>query len=98
MRGETLVQQHPPTPPSTGGEYQAGLQHIAHYNTSRGFAYASPRSIAHEGIPSHASHAVSHPEERLGLGIQYVRLTMLHSSNSNADQIVRLLDMLAYTM
>ncbi|KAL5118256.1 hypothetical protein ACEQ8H_003766 [Pleosporales sp. CAS-2024a] len=56
MRGETLIQQHPPTPPSTGGEYRTGLQHIAHYNTAPGFAYASPRTIAHEAIPSHGSH------------------------------------------
>jgi hypothetical protein len=88
MRGETLIQQHPPTPPSTGGEYQAGLQHIAHYNTGRGYAYASPRSIGHEGIPSHGSHVVSHPgEERLGLGIQYVRASMMFASHSHADSL-----------
>jgi hypothetical protein len=80
MRGGTLIQQHPPTPPSTGAEYQTGLQHIAQYNTGRGFAYGSPRSMVHEGIPSRGSHMVSHPSERLGLGIQYVRTSAIFAS------------------
>lgn len=87
MRGETLIQQHPPTPPSTGAEYQVGLQHIAHYNTARGFAYASPASIAHEGIPSHGSHVVSHPGEGHGLGLQYVRTLSIPHRNTMLTNI-----------
>ena len=77
MRGDTLIQQHPPTPPNTGAEYQASLQQIAQYNAGRGFSYGSPRSIAHEGIPSHGSHVDSHPGDGLGLGLQYVRTSTL---------------------
>jgi hypothetical protein len=80
MRGQTTLQQHPPTPPNNGGEYQTGLQNIAQYNTGRGFAYASPRSIVHEGIPSHGP-VVSHPGESLGLGIQYVRNLEISAPN-----------------
>ena len=80
MRGDTLVQQqHPPTPPNAGLEYHAGLQQVAQYNTNRGYSsgepgYGSPSSVAHEGIPLHASHADGHPRG-LGLGIQYVRVS-----------------------
>ncbi|EFQ87365.1 hypothetical protein PTT_17171 [Pyrenophora teres f. teres 0-1] len=76
MRGDTLVQQqHPPTPPNAGSDYHAGLQQVAQYNTNRGYSsgepgYGSPSSVAHEGIPSHASHGDSHPRG-LGLGIQH---------------------------
>ena len=79
MRGDTLIQQqHPPTPPNAGAEYQAGLHQAAQYNADRGYSfgeagYGSPGSVAHEGIPSHASHVDSHPRG-LGLGIQYVRV------------------------
>jgi hypothetical protein len=78
MRSETLLYQHPPTPPSNGTEYQAGLHQIAQYNADRGFsfddsAYGSPRTVAHEGIPSQGSRIDSGSGERLGLGIQYVR-------------------------
>ncbi|KAH7080477.1 hypothetical protein BKA63DRAFT_591047 [Paraphoma chrysanthemicola] len=71
MRAATLIHQHPPTPPSTGSEYQAGLQQVAHYNSGRGFSYGSPRLMAHEGIPSHGSHADSHTGDGLGIEIQY---------------------------
>jgi hypothetical protein len=78
MRGDTLIQQHPPTPPNARAEYQAGLHQVAQYNADRGYSfgeagYGSPGSVAHEGIPSHASHVDSHPRG-LGLGIQYVRV------------------------
>lgn len=78
MRGDTLVQQHPPTPPNAGSEYQSGLHPVAQYGVDRGYSfsetgYGSPGSVAHEGIPSHASHADNHPRG-LGLGIQYVRV------------------------
>jgi hypothetical protein len=77
MRGDTLIQQHPPTPPNAGAEYQAGLHQFAQYDANRGYSfgeagYGSPGSVAHEGIPSRASHVDSHPHG-LGLGIQYVR-------------------------
>jgi hypothetical protein len=76
MRGDTLIQQHPPTPPNAGAEYQAGLHQVAQYNADRGYSfgdawYGSPGSVVHERIPSHASHVDSHPRG-LGLGIQYV--------------------------
>ena len=77
MRGDTLIQQHPPTPPNAGLEYQIRLHQVAQYNVDRGYSfgeagYGSPGSVAHEGIPSHASHAGNHPRG-LGLGIQYVK-------------------------
>lgn len=76
--GETLVHRHPPTPPITGAEYQAGLSHIVQYNTDGSYSfgevsYGSPASVAHEGIPSHMSRVVSHTRVGQGLGIQYVR-------------------------
>jgi len=78
MRSETLLYQHPPTPPSNGTEYQTGLHQIAQYNVDRGFSfedsvYGSPRTVAHEGIPSQVSRVDSGSGEGLGLGIQYVR-------------------------
>jgi hypothetical protein len=76
MRSDTLIQQHPPTPPNAGAEYQAGLHQVAQYNAERGYSfgeagYGSPSSVAHQGIPSHASHADNHIRG-LGLGIEYV--------------------------
>ena len=76
MRSDTLTQQHPPTPPNAGVEYQAGLQQVAQYNADRGYSfseagYGSPSSVAHQGIPSHESHAGNYARG-LGLGIQYV--------------------------
>jgi hypothetical protein len=83
MRGDTLIQQHPPTPPNAGSEYQTGLHQVAQYNVDRGYpfgeaGYGSPSSVAREEIPSHVSHADNH-SRGLGLSIQYVRvLTSLH--------------------
>jgi hypothetical protein len=78
MRRDTLVEPHLPTPPNARAEYQAGLNQVAQYNADRSYSfgeagYGSPRSVAHEGIPSHASHVDSHPCV-VGLGIQYVRV------------------------
>jgi hypothetical protein len=78
MRGDTLIQQHPPTPPNAGADYQTGLHQVAQYNADRGYlfgeaGYGSSGLVAHEGIPSYASHVDSRPRG-LGLGIQYVRV------------------------
>jgi hypothetical protein len=71
-----MQQQHPPTPPNAGAEYQAGLHQVAQYNADRGYSfgnegYGSLGSVAYEGISPHVSHVDSHPRG-LGLGIQYV--------------------------
>ncbi|KAF2189624.1 hypothetical protein K469DRAFT_683039 [Zopfia rhizophila CBS 207.26] len=61
MKSETVVQQHPPTPPNVTVELQYGLHHIAQHNAERnylydesqlhGSAYVSPGHVVHEGIP-----------------------------------------------
>lgn len=78
MRSETLIHQHPPTPPITGTEYQSGLSHIARYNADGSYSfgevgYGSPGSPIHEGIPSRVSRVDSHSGNSIGLGLQYVR-------------------------
>lgn len=75
MRGDTLIQRHPPTPPTLMGDYQSGLHRVAQYNADRGYPYDNPSyagMIGHEGIPSRTSHMASHAGESVGLGIQYV--------------------------
>lgn len=86
MRGETLIQQHPPTPPNTSAEYQASLHQIAQYNTGRGFSYGSPRLMARETIPSNG-HIESHPGDGIGLGLQYVSISMSLLLMSSPDRV-----------
>ncbi|USP74454.1 uncharacterized protein yc1106_01728 [Curvularia clavata] len=74
MRDGTLIQQHPPTPPNAGAEYQAGLQQVAQYNADRSYSfeteYGSPGSVAYQGNPSRPSHADEYGRG-LGISIQY---------------------------
>lgn len=77
MRGDTLVQRHPPTPPTLVGDFHSGLHRVAQYNADRGYpyneaSYGVPGMAGHEGIPSRTSHVGSHAAEGVGLGIQYV--------------------------
>ena|SRR6186713_2509873 len=88
MISETLIQRHPPTPPSFGTELHSGLHQVARYVADRsysfdearhpGSAYGSPGSVGHEGISQHSSqgfqtsHLEGHPGPDFGLGIQYV--------------------------
>jgi hypothetical protein len=77
MRGDTLVQRHPPTPPTLVGDFHSGLHRVEHYNADRGYSYDEasygvPGVVGREGIPSRASHVGSHTGEGVGLGIQYV--------------------------
>ncbi|KAJ5058843.1 hypothetical protein J3E74DRAFT_247337 [Bipolaris maydis] len=76
MRGDSLIQQHPPTPPNAGAEYQVALHQVAEYNADRGCSfgeagYGSPSSVAHQGIPSHASHGDDHIRGLGLVGLQY---------------------------
>ncbi|KAH7343134.1 hypothetical protein BKA66DRAFT_434507 [Pyrenochaeta sp. MPI-SDFR-AT-0127] len=76
MMGETLVQQHPPTPPNTGTDYHSGLHQVVQYNTDRNYPfseanYHSPGSVAHEGIPSHATHVDGQSGSGLSSRIEY---------------------------
>ncbi|KAF1996831.1 hypothetical protein P154DRAFT_471929 [Amniculicola lignicola CBS 123094] len=85
MKAETLVQHHPPTPPSVGTELQSGLHQIAQYNAERnysydgaqrhGSAYGSPGPVVHEGVQHRSqSFQQSHADQQgqnFGLGIQY---------------------------
>jgi hypothetical protein len=78
MRGEMMAQRHPPTPPTLVGDYRSGPLHVAQYDVDRAYSYddmsyGSPVAVAHEGIPSQASHVGSLCGEGFGLGIQYVR-------------------------
>ena len=77
MRGETLVQRHPPTPPTLVGDFHSDIQRVAPYNTDRQYpheesSYGHTGVVGHEGIPSRTSHMASHAEEGVVLGIQYV--------------------------
>ncbi|KAF2856049.1 HMG box protein-like protein [Plenodomus tracheiphilus IPT5] len=76
MRAETLIHQHPPTPPINGTEYQTGLSHIAQYNADGSYSfgevgYGSPGSMGHEGLTSQMPRADGHSGNGFGLGIQY---------------------------
>lgn len=76
MRGDALVQRHPPTPPTLVGDFQVGLHRVAQYNADRGYlydeaSYGAVGLIGHEGIPSRASHVGSHTGQGVSLG-QYV--------------------------
>ncbi|KAF1930770.1 uncharacterized protein M421DRAFT_418248 [Didymella exigua CBS 183.55] len=76
MRGDTLIQRHPPTPPTLVGDFQSGLHRVAQYNADRGYpyeevSYGVPGVVGHEGIPSRTSHVGSHTGERVSLGMQY---------------------------
>ncbi|CAI6254798.1 unnamed protein product [Periconia digitata] len=61
MKSETLIHQHPPTPPNLNVDLQSGFHHLAQYNAGRRFSYeetngygagyASPGSITHDGLP-----------------------------------------------
>ncbi|KZM22763.1 hypothetical protein ST47_g6081 [Ascochyta rabiei] len=39
MRGDTIIQRHPPTPPTLVGDYQSGLHQVVQYNADRGYPY-----------------------------------------------------------
>lgn len=86
MMGETLIQQHPPTPPNTSTDYHSGLHQVVQYNTDRNHPfseanYGSPGSVVHEGIHSHASHVDNHD---LSSRIRYVCSTaVLRASGTN---------------
>ncbi|KAJ8116263.1 hypothetical protein OPT61_g2291 [Boeremia exigua] len=76
MRGDTLIQRHPPTPPTLVGDFHSGPHRVAQYNADRGYpydeaSYGVPGVINHERIPSRTSHVGSHTGEGVGLGIQY---------------------------
>ena len=83
MKSETLVQQHPPTPPIASADLQSSLHQVAQYNAdgqypyndaqSYGVAYGSQERVMQDGIPRHPSQIGGHPDETFGLGIQYVR-------------------------
>jgi uncharacterized iron-regulated membrane protein len=66
MKSQTLVQQHPPTPPSVGAD-QTGLHQVAQYNADRDYSYNDLHSAAYS-----SSGAILHDGETFGLGIQYV--------------------------
>jgi hypothetical protein len=73
-----IAQRHPPTPPTVVGDYQTGPLQLEQYDMEHAYpyddlSYGSPVAVAHEGIPSQASHAGSLCGEGFGLGIQYVR-------------------------
>ncbi|KAH6615165.1 hypothetical protein C7974DRAFT_60268 [Boeremia exigua] len=72
MRGDTLVQRHPPTPPTLVGDFHSDLHRVAQYGADGGYSYseAGYGVHGHEGIPLRAAHAGSHGEG-VGLGIQY---------------------------
>jgi len=81
MRGDTLVQRHPPTPPTLVGDFRSGLHRVAQYNADRGqpyddASYGAPGVVDHEGVHSRTSQAGSHAGEGVGLGIQYVGTTV----------------------
>ena len=91
MRGDTLIQRHPPTPPTFVGDFHSDLHRVAQYNADRGYpydeaSYGVPGVVGHEGIPSRASHVGSHNGEGVGLGIQYVS-TWYPNTDNDADQI-----------
>lgn len=82
MRGDTLIQRHPPTPPTLVGDFQSGLHRVAQYDADRGYpydeaSYGVPGMAGHEGIPSRTSHVGSHSGEGVSLGMQYVGTTEL---------------------
>ena len=84
MKSETLLHQHPPTPPNIGHDLHAGLHQIAQYNVSRnysfdgslphGSAYGSPEpgvhDVVHHSLPLRAHE--SHPGSEIDLGAHYV--------------------------
>ena len=77
MRGDTLIQRHPPTPPTLVGDFQSGLHRVAQYNADRGYpydeaSYGVHNMVGQEGIPSRMSHVGSHDGEGISLGMQYV--------------------------
>ena len=77
MRGDTLIQRHPPTPPTLVGDFHSGLHRVAQYNADRGYPYDESSYdlagvVGHEGLPSRTSHGASHAGDGMGLGIRYV--------------------------
>jgi hypothetical protein len=74
MRGDTLIQRHPPTPPTLLGDFHSGLHRVAQYNADRGYpydesSYGPAGIVGHEGLPSRTSHVAG---DGMGLGIHYV--------------------------
>lgn len=89
MKSETLVQQHPPTPPVASTDMQIGLHQIAQYNTDGHYSYDDPQSYGaiygslgrgHDALPRHPSHDGGQPGEAYGLGIQYVSIVPLFAT------------------
>ncbi|ORY15597.1 hypothetical protein BCR34DRAFT_584996 [Clohesyomyces aquaticus] len=76
MMGETVIQQHPPTPPRAGTEHlQSELCQIAQYNAEQdhpydgthrhGSAYGSPVPVVQQVTPEHSFRS-SHPSQLEG--------------------------------
>lgn len=77
MRGDTLIQRHPPTPPTLVEDFHSGLHCVAQYKADRGYpydesSYGLAGVVGHEGIPLRTSHGASHAGDGMGLGIHYV--------------------------
>ncbi|CBX92651.1 similar to HMG box protein [Plenodomus lingam JN3] len=95
MQAETLIHQHPPTPPINGIEYQAGLSHIVEYNADGSYSFSevshgSPRPMAHETLPSGMPYISGNSRNVPGLSIQYdgygPATDYLHSGQYNSMQ------------
>ena len=82
MKTETLVHQHPPTPPNLSIDLNSGFHHLAQYNADHvysydesgnyGVGYAPPASIAHDQLLQHPTHARNQVGDDFGHNIQYV--------------------------
>ncbi|KAF2639757.1 HMG box protein-like protein [Massarina eburnea CBS 473.64] len=81
MKSETLLHQHPPTPPNVHADLQNSLDQLVQYNAERSFpydeshaygaGYGSPGPTLHDGFSQHSAHVGSQAGESFGLGIQY---------------------------